>query len=145
MRSVNILKNNIYHIYNRGVNRQNIFFQKANWVHFIKLTKKYFTPELVDVIAYCLMPNHFHFLFNVKCDNFGKKYMMPFLVSYTKSINRQENRVGPLFQGAYQAKVVDSDESVLHLSRYIHLNPLQAGLVDQAEQWMFSSYQDYLG
>ena len=71
--------------------------------------------------------------------------MMPFVTSYMKIINHRENRVGTLFQGQYQASHIDTDESLMHISRYIHNNPLKAGLVSRGEDWKFSSYSDYLG
>ena len=71
--------------------------------------------------------------------------MQLFAISYTKSINRRFNRVGALFQGAFQSKVIDDDEHLAHLSRYIHLNPVRAGLVRQAQEWPFSSYREYVG
>ena len=71
--------------------------------------------------------------------------MQPFIVSYTKAINRQQGRVGPLFQGPFRAVWVDKDEYLLHLSRYIHMNPVSAGLATRPEKWIFSSYRDYIG
>jgi hypothetical protein len=71
--------------------------------------------------------------------------MHPFTVSYTKAINKQRDRSGPLFLGPFKACHVDGDEYLLHLSRYIHLNPVTAGLVDSPLEWEFSSYRDYLG
>jgi hypothetical protein len=71
--------------------------------------------------------------------------MMRFSVSYTKAMNKRYDRVGSLFQGAFQAKHVDRDEYLVHLSRYIHLNPVVAGLVKRAEDWEFSSYREYIG
>lgn len=136
---------NYYHLYNRGVNYQPIFFNKGNWGYFIKQLRSYCLPDLIDVIAYCLMPNHYHFLIYLKCDELSQKIMQPFGVSYTKAINKQQGRVGPLFQGPFKAKWVDKNEYLLHLSRYIHLNPVQAKLVKYPATWEFSSYQDYLG
>ncbi|HEY86245.1 MAG TPA: transposase [Chloroflexi bacterium] len=134
-----------YHLYNRGVNYHPIFFNNRNWAYFIKQLRHYFQPDLVDIVAYCLMPNHYHLLIYSKCDDLGKKIMQPFGVSYTKAINRQQSRVGPLFQGPFKAKLVDSDEYLLHLSRYIHLNPVFAKLVDRPEDWQFSSYRNFIG
>ena len=145
MRALGIHKDQIYHIYNREVNRQNIFSENSNWLFFLKLMRNYFQPDEVDLLAYCLMPNHFHFLIYIKCDDFGSRIMMPFMVSFTRSINHQEKRVGSLFQGTYKAKLIDNDESLIHVSRYIHLNPFRAGLVKNLENWKYSSYPDYLG
>ena len=134
-----------YHIYNRGVNRQPIFLAKHNWGFFIQRLREYFTDEKVAIIAYCLMPNHFHLLVRVLCDNFGLDVMQPFSTSYTKAINKEQGRVGSLFQGRYKGKYVDKEGYLIHLSRYIHLNPVTAGLVTHPADWPFSSYQDYVG
>ena len=134
-----------YHLYNRGVNRQRIFFCDENWGYFVKRIRHYFRPELVDVVAYCLMPTHYHLLVYLKTGDLSKEVMQPFGLSYTKAVNRQQERVGPLFQGPFEAVWVDRDEYLLHLSRYIHLNPVTAGLVRRPEEWTFSSYRDYVG
>lgn len=144
-RKVEFVAGQAYHVHNRGVNRQPIVFCDENWGFFLRRLRQYFVPEQVEILAYCLMPNHYHLLVRVNGDDFGKKVMQPFGVSYTKAINRQQRRVGPLFQGPFQAKRVDKDEYLLHLSRYIHLNPVVAGLVARAEDWVFSSYRDYVG
>ena len=134
-----------HHLYSRGVNRQPIFFCDDNWGYFIERIRHYFQPELVDVVAYCLMPTRYHLLVYLKIDGLSKQIMQPFGVSYAKAINRQHGRVGPLFQGSFQAVWVDKDEYLLHLSRYIHVNPVTADLVARPEEWVFSSYRDYIG
>ncbi len=139
------IANRYYHVYNRGVNFQDIFFNKENWVFFLRRLREYFTPDKAIIIAYCLMPNHYHLLVYLLTDNFGTEVMQPLTVSYSKAINNQEKRVGPLFQGPYKAKSVGNDRYLLHLSRYIHLNPVEAGLVNKPEEWAFSSYQEYIG
>lgn len=149
-----------YHLYNRGNNRQKIFFHHDNYLFFLKRIRHYllgesakssevsktselFTPQ-VSIIAYCLMPNHYHLLVQPHDNDLSHK-MQLLGISYTKSINKQQHRVGSLFQGQFQAVHVEKDEYLLHLSRYIHLNPVEAGLVKQAEDWKFSSYQEYIG
>lgn len=134
-----------YHIYNRGVNRQPIFFADHNWGFFIRRLREHFTEELVHIVAYCLMPNHYHLLIYVLCDAFGHEVMQPFGTSYTKAINQEQNRVGPVFQGRFKGKQVEKDGYLLHLSRYIHRNPVEAGLVTHPADWPYSSYRDYIG
>ncbi|MFZ0544943.1 MAG: transposase [Candidatus Promineifilaceae bacterium] len=136
---------NYYHIYNRGVNFQKIFFIRENWFFFLRQLRSYCTADYAEIIAYCLMPNHYHMLVYLKTDNFGKEVMQPFMVSYSKAINNQEKRVGPLFQGPYQAKSVPTEGYLLHLTRYIHLNPVTAEIVVRPEDWEFSSYREYIG
>jgi len=106
--------------------------------------REYFQPDLVNLLAYCLMLNHFHMAVYVKCQEFGRQVMHPFSVSITRSINRDMNRVGPLFQGPYQAKRVNTTEQLVHLTKYIHRNPVEAKLVQLPEKWQYSSYQDYI-
>ena len=145
MRKMKFRTGNYYHLYNRGVNQQPIFLQHRNWGFFIERLRHYFQPELIDIIAYCLMPNHYHLLVYLRIDELSEKVMQPFGVSYTKAINRQEKRVGPLFQGPFKARHVDREAYLLHLSRYIHLNPVAAGLVESPAEWPYSSYRDYIG
>jgi putative transposase len=144
-RKVEFRAGHTYHLYNRGVNRRPIFFCDENWGYFIKRIRHYFKPAGADILAYCLMPNHYHLLVHLKADDLSQRVMQPLSVSYTKAINKQQARVGPLFQGPFQAIAVDQDPYLLHLSRYIHWNPVAAGLVERPEAWVFSSYRDYIG
>jgi putative transposase len=132
-----------YHLYNRGNNRGAIFFERENYLFFLRQVRTYLLPGL-DVVAYCLMPTHYHLLVELKDDDLSHR-MQLFAISYTKAINQRHGRVGSLFQGAFQAKLVDGDDYLVHLSRYLHLNPVLAGLCGVPEGWAFSSYQDYIG
>ena len=134
-----------YHVFNRGVNRQRIFLSERNWGFFLVRLREYFSPDLADIIAYCLMPNHFHLLVLVKCNDFGLKVMQPFATSYTKAVNKEHQRVGPVFQGRFRAIHVDDNSYLVHLTRYIHRNPVDARLVKSAGEWQFSSFLDYVG
>lgn len=145
MRKTHILSNNIYHVYNRGINRQKIFFLDDDYLLFISKLKGYFKNELANVLCYCLMPNHYHLIVHVNCDEFGKKVLLPLMTSYIKIINRRENRVGTLFQGQFQSLLIETDQSLMETSRYIHMNPIKAGLVTKAEKWSYSSYRAFIG
>lgn len=134
-----------YHVYNRGVNRGPIFFTEENWGFFIRRVREYFKPEFVLILAYCLMPNHYHLLLRLKIDALSSEIIQPFGTSYTKAINKQQNRVGPLFQGKFKAELVEEDAYLTYLTKYIHLNPVKAGLVKTPAGWAYSSYQDYIG
>ena len=89
------------------------------------------------------MPNHYHLLIYLNNNNFSE-LMQKLALSYTKAINKRYKRVGSLFQGRFKSILVDKDEYLLHLSRYIHLNPINAKLVTKAEYWEYSSYREYI-
>ncbi len=150
--------NNIYHIYNRGNNSQPIFFEHKNYTFFLGKIQHHLCP-LVDVLAYCLMPNHFHLLVSVpeysysECDLEShsefkgletNKNIGIILSSYTRAINKKYNRTGSLFQSKTKAKnVSNSNQQAFICFHYIHQNPLKAKLVNKMQDWEFSSYRDY--
>ena len=124
-----------YHIYNRGNNKGRIFFELENYHFFLRQFFKYFPSPSAEIHAFCLMPNHFHFLVRFLEVTDISTRMKYFGISYAKAINSRFQRTGHLFEGRFKIKYVDSDEYLLHLSRYIHLNPLLAKLVLKAEDW----------
>jgi REP element-mobilizing transposase RayT len=132
-----------YHLYNRGNNHQATFFERENYLHFLRLIRRHLTEKDVDLLAYCLMPNHYHLLVCCKADL--TKGMQSVALAYTKAINQRYRRVGVLFQGRFQAIEVDNERYLHHLVQYIHLNPVKAQLVHRPEEWEFSSYHEYAG
>lgn len=141
-RIVNLDQENFYHLYNRGVNRGLIYFSERNYEYFLYKMGFQFQEKTI-VLAYCLMPNHFHLLVQIKSLEFVHKSLQPFLISYTRSVNIDQNRIGPLFQGRYQANLICDDSNLLDCVKYIHLNPVKAGLVIAPQDWDFSSYRGY--
>jgi putative transposase len=147
----------LYHVFNRGNNKQPIFFSRDNYVYFLKGVHRYVAPNC-DILAWCLMPNHFHFLIHannssVKIIEDGSFKRQQFsqsikqlLSSYTKAVNKNYNRTGNLFQQKTKAICV-TDTKGDHAAiafHYIHQNPMAAGLVEKMEEWEFSSLKDYL-
>ena len=100
--------------------------------------------KLVEIIAYCLMPTHIHLILKQLKENGISTFMRKILDSYTRYFNTKHKRKGPLWEGKFQNVLVKTDEQLLHLTRYIHLNPVTAYLVDKPEDWPMSSYQEYL-
>ncbi|HEX4373104.1 MAG TPA: transposase [Puia sp.] len=132
-----------YHLYNRGNNKGLIFFESENYSYFLNQFKKYVLP-LCEVYAYCLMPNHFHFFLRVNDSTSFETGIKNFFISYSKAINKKYNRVGSLFQGRYKASEITSDSYYTTIITYIHQNPVIAGLVENMEEFKFSSYSAYL-
>jgi REP element-mobilizing transposase RayT len=148
---------NIYHIYNQGNNKQLIFHSAENYLYFHKLYRKFVLPH-ADLLAYCLMPNHFHFLVNtnlqsIKIRKVGSLNLSELsngirmlLSSYSLAINKQEKSTGSQFRQNTQAKLLNIEEVNYPFTsfQYIHQNPLKAGLVERMEDWEYSSFKDYL-
>jgi len=134
-----------YHAYNRGCNRERLFVNDENYLFLLKRAKSYLLDYRLSVIAYCLMPNHYHFLCRPEEDDSLSRYIQRLFNSYTQAFNEQQGRSGTLFEGRYKSILVDTDESVIHLCRYIHLNPVRAGLVNDPSQWPYSNYLDWVG
>lgn len=155
---MHLTEGHIYHVFNRGNNRETIFFTTDNYYYFLKNVSRFLLP-CCELLAYCLMPNHFHFLVYatekstplIKDGSFERQQfsqgMKQLLSSYTKAINKQEKRTGSLFQ--QKTKAVDVTDTPTYDPRlafhYIHQNPVKAGLVQRLEDWEFSSFKEYVG
>ncbi|PWS32807.1 transposase [Pedobacter paludis] len=138
-----IEENCYYHIYNRGNNKNEIFFEDQNYRFFLSQFAKYIYP-CAEVYAYVLMPNHFHFFLKVTNQVDFEKGIKNFFISYSKVINLKYERVGSLFQGRYKSKKIDSESYYTRIITYIHQNPVQDNLVAYMGQYKYSSYQAYL-
>lgn len=127
-----------YHVYNRGVEKRLIFQDDRDYAVFLNLLKRYLDSESyfdpsnreypkysdgVDLLAYCMMPNHFHLLFYLKDEDSLKKLMQSVCTAYVKYFNKRYDRVGPLFQDRFKASHILREVYLQHISRYIHLNP----------------------
>jgi putative transposase len=161
----------IYHIFNQGNNRNKIFFNDQNYIFFLKKVRIYVAP-LGELLSYCLMPNHFHLLLYLKCQQIelpNRKFRSLnqsigiMLMSYTSALNRQEGRSGSLFRA--RTKIEDGwTEDIITIKNkksrtmfspdtdygrvcfeYIHNNPVKAHLVTHQTDWIYSSARDYAG
>ncbi|MDO8591965.1 MAG: transposase [bacterium] len=144
-----------YHVYNRGVNKRTIFADGADYIVFLNLLKKRLSKEPtvdkygrqaphykgeIELLAFCLMPNHFHLLLYQHDDSKAiAKLLQSVCTAYTMYFNRKHKRVGKLFQGNFKGSRVTSDEYLQHISRYIHLNP------GDYKKYEWSSLPYYLG
>lgn len=175
LRKVPLVSGEIYHIYNRGVDKRKTFLDVGEYLRFYQLAKFYqhsdppvrfsyfirFTPKtveklmnenwgenLVSILGYCFMPNHFHFILRQEADGGISRFISNLINSYTRYFNIKNDRVGPLFLEDFQNVLVSNEQQFLHLTRYIHLNPYSASLVvnlKDLENYEWSSYKEYLG
>ena len=150
-------KDHIYHIYNRS--NETVFYSESNYLFFIGKVRKLIYP-VSDILAWCLMPNHFHFLIcaNQESEDFIKESHRPnvqvlsknfgtLLSSYTQAINKSIKRRGKLFAHNTKAKLISQqgNDYIENCFFYIHQNPLNARIVKKIENWKYSSFQDYAG
>lgn len=179
-RPIHIAIDEFYHVYNRGIEKRKIFLTRANYERFVALLYLANQAEpadlkyqggsmteidtrtgepLVEIIAYCLMPNHFHLLLREKVEGGIALFMQKLTTGYTMYFNKRNDRSGSLFQGTYKASHVHDDRYFRYLLSYIHLNPVKLidpqwkenGIKDRTHaekylsQYAYSSYRDYLG
>ncbi len=138
-----------YHIYNRGINRGDIFFEKDNYEYFMKLYENHIDP-VADTYAWCLMKNHFHFLVRVKDKNelyIRKAPHQSFsnlFNAYTKAVNKKYSRHSSLFQRTFQRKLIDNETYLKNLIVYIHNNPVNHEICESAINYPWNSYLTYV-
>lgn len=165
-----------YHVYNRGVNKNDIFHDDQDYRVFLHLLKYYLSPietlekthplledildvsivrprplsnleKEVDLVAYCLMPNHFHLLLRQHTVDGMTRLMRRLSTTYALYMNKRYHRVGYLFQGRYKGAIINEEPYLLHLSRYIHINPLDLQGMTRTNlvNYSYSSYSYYIG
>ena len=158
MPSKNVVKiylpDSFYHAYNRGVNKRVIFKDSFDYAVFLNLLKRHLSKKPVedssgreyvwlaqdiDLVAFCLMPNHFHLFLYQRTPDALPKLLKLVSMSYATYFNKKYRRIGPLFQSTYKASRITEDPYLMHISRYIHLNP------KQYRTWEFSSLPYYTG
>lgn len=175
-REIPLVTDQIYHVINRGVASQPVFLSQRDYQRALEaiLYYQYQKPHLrysfflrlpvqqrqdflnklklkgeclIEIIAYCLMPNHLHLLLKQCRENGISFFMSNFANSYTRYFNTKQKRKGHLFQGKFKAVRVETDQQLIHLSRYIHLNPYSSYLIktlDELESYPHSSFPEYL-
>ena len=132
-----------YHVMNRGLSRADIFRIDDDYEMFLEALKESSKFFDVKIIAYCLMTNHYHLLLTTPKGNLPR-FMRHASGVYTQRFNRYHKTDGPLFRGRYKSVLVQEDEYLTHLVRYIHLNPVQANLVQDPKDYPWSSHRHYL-
>lgn len=175
-RKIPLINSQVYHIYNKGINSQPIFTDKWEYKRALQAIKFYKygfedfklsdflalaknkqdkiwgevksdNNNLVKILSFCLMPNHFHLLLKQENDAGISNFMKKFQSSYSHYFNNRQNRKGTVFMGQFKAVLIETEEQLLHVSRYIHLNPYSAFIIKklpELENYPWSSYKEYL-
>ena len=131
-------------------NDENVPCSYVLYPEHIKRMKKHNEPlpskePLISILSYCFMPTHIHLLVKQLRDDGISKFIRHVLQSYAEYFNSKNRRKGPLWESRFKVVTVKTDEQLSHLTRYLHLNPVTAYIIDKPEQWEFSSYREYLG
>lgn len=165
-RAIPFVNGEFYHLYTRGVEKQETFSGQRDYSHFVEALFYYHIQDpkpkfsthrrtkvfpidcskrIAEIVCYCLMPNHFHLLIKQVRDGGISELMRKLLLSATKYRNTKHNHQGSLFQVPFKAVHIETDAQLIHVSRYIHLNPLVSLLVKDLKFYPWSSYLDYTG
>ena len=165
-----IVTGRYYHVMNRGVEKRITFIDDQDYQRFLSILAYYqhekppisysqrfrlkiqplgldvhdWGPKLVDIVSYCLMPNHFHLLLQQCVDGGIPLFLGRVTNSYTRAFNTRNHRIGSLFQGVYKSVGIYSNEQLVHVVRYHHLNPMVAQLAPTASDYQWSSHRAYL-
>ena len=174
MRKQELVNREYYHIFSRSIAKYVVFNDSSDFDRMIKLMNLYRFDNfqykyshfieleattqalilndlrnendlLVEIVAYCIMPTHIHMILRQVKNNGISKYAGRVLNAYSRYFNEKHHRNGPLWTGRFKNVLVEKDEQLLHLTRYIHLNPVSSGLINKPEDWEHSSYAEFIG
>ena len=138
------MKGEYFHLYNRSIDKTLLFKNDEDYQYFLTKIQPKIITYPASVFAYCLMPNHFHFLLRQDNDEPIYKIFNELNNSYVKHYNNKYSRRGHLFQGQLQHKRIKKDNYLISLCQYIHYNPKKAGLVEDLSDWKFSNYLEWV-
>ncbi len=160
----------IYHVFTRSIAGFEVFRYESDFVRMLALMRYYqyvtsikfsdfikseglekvlhlsnnYSQRRISILAYCLMPNHFHLIVKQEMPEGITHFMTDVLISFSCYFNKKIRRKGPLWEGRFKSVSIDSDSQLLHLTRYIHLNPVTAYMVTRPDEWRYSSCNEYL-
>ena len=144
-RTIRFVRSHYYHIYNRGARHRSVFLDDTDFRNALQALKSYSSRYHIAIIAYCLMPNHYHWLIR-QDGEISARYLMQYVFNgYVKGFNARHQSTGTLFEGPYHARLVDRDDYLRHLCRYIHANPVRHGFATAPELWPYSNYMEWIG
>ena len=136
-----LIKNACYHIVNRGNQKQDIFFDTADYEEYLKIIKHYKNCFYFKVLGYCLMPNHIHLILQPKEPQELASIMQRLTQVYTIWFNEKYGKVGHLWQGRFKNMIINQDEYFIDCISYVEANPVRAGLVTSPREYPWSSYR----
>jgi len=165
IRKVSLVDDELYHVCNKSIAGFKIFNHGKDYDRMMELISFYIVEKvpcrfsiyktlknveldpskrIVDIVAYCIMPTHIHFILKQNKDNGIEKFIGLISQSYSQYFNIRHERKGPLWEGRFKNVLIKDDEQLLHLTRYVHLNPVTAFLVNDPGDWIYSSYNEYI-
>lgn len=151
-----LLPERLYHVYNQGNNKEPLFKDEQDYLLFLNKVREQLV-SVANIVSYCLMPNHFHFLIDTNLKSVEELKIGSLILSrltnafrlmqseYAQDFNRKYNRTGSLFRQKTKYKELETGKHAFVCFHYIHQNPLKAGLVKRLEDWNYSSFKDYAG
>lgn len=144
-RDVAFVKGQYYHLYNRGAHRLSLFRDENDYAYVLAAMNNYRQKLQIAIIAYCLMPNHFHWLVRQDGEAPAGLLSQRTFNGYSKYFNARYQHSGTIFESRFKAILVEKDEYLHHLCCYIHANPVKDGFATTPELWPYSNYPEWIG
>ncbi len=144
-RRATFVSGEFYHLYNRGALQAPLFYDDYSYRLFLEIAYSKASALGVTIVAFCLMPNHFHFLIRVEPGGNVQEWIKALCQIFSLKINRRYHRSGTSFQNRFQSVHIDKQQYLQQVCRYIHANPVVAGISRSAEMWQYSDYSEWIG
>ena len=142
--SDDFVEGSIFHIYNHAIDNYDLFYDDEDYDYFLNIFKNNLSKVPASIYAYCLMPNHYHFLIRQDSDIQVYRLFNYSFIRFAIYFNKKYNRKGPIFRSPLQHKIIDNNIYLLQLCKYIHMNPVRKDLVSKPENWIYSDYNDWI-
>jgi len=143
-KSVPLIKEHFYHIYNRVAKGLRLFYDDNDYIYYLKLWREVDFLPSARLLAYCLMPTHYHLLVQIIDEKLFPRKMSYFFNTYLHNLKVRHHLQGPFFPQRYKAKYITDNHYLMAVCCYIHLNPVEAGLVERIEDWPYSNYLEFI-
>jgi putative transposase len=144
-RVTQFLPGSFYHLYNRALSGVLLFASPDDYKRLLRMLKAHLECYQAAIIAYCLLPTHYHFVLRQNGEVPLSRLVQTLFNGYVQATNKARQRRGPRCEGRFHAKLIGTDDHLLQVCRYVHLNPVEAGLVTRPEEWPWSNYREWMG